>query len=50
MAKGIKTGGREQGTPNKLTTELRAVLKDLLHRELAALPENLEKLETKDRL
>ncbi|HXH17488.1 MAG TPA: hypothetical protein VNJ07_00270 [Chitinophagales bacterium] len=50
MAQGIKTGGREAGTPNKLTKELRAILKDLLHRELEALPERLEKLEGKERL
>jgi len=30
MAKGTKTGGRTKGTPNKLTTELRASLKNIL--------------------
>jgi len=50
MAQGIKTGGREAGTPNKLTKELREILKDLLHRELTALPERLEKLDGKERL
>jgi hypothetical protein len=50
MAKGIKTGGREAGTPNKLTKELRAALKDLLHQELQNLPEHLNSLEPKDRL
>jgi hypothetical protein len=50
MAKGFKTGGREQGTPNRLTKELRTLLKDIVFNELANLPENLEKLETKDRL
>ncbi len=50
MAQGIKTGGRETGTPNKLTKELREILKDLMHRELEALPERLEKLEGKERL
>lgn len=50
MAKGIKTGGREQGTPNKLTKELRAVLKNLLFDELKAIPGHLNKLDPKDRL
>jgi len=30
MAKGIKTGGREQGTPNKLTSDLRERINDFL--------------------
>lgn len=47
---GKKYGGRETGTPNKLTKELRAVLKNILHQELEQLPEHLTKLEIKDRL
>lgn len=50
MAKGIKTGGREQGTPNKLTKELRSILKNILAKEMETIPDNLEKLEPKDRL
>ena len=50
MAKGIKTGGREAGTPNRLTKELRKVLKDLLYDEMQLLPDHLSKLEPKDRL
>jgi hypothetical protein len=50
MAKGVKTGGREKGTPNKLTKELRRVLKDLLHQELEKLPDHLDSLESKERL
>ena len=50
MAKGFKTGGREPGTPNKLTKELRTVLKNILEKELEAMPDNLDKLEPKDRL
>ena len=30
MAKGLKTGGREKGTPNKLTTAIRETLIDVL--------------------
>ena len=50
MAKGYKTGGREQGTPNKLTKELRAALKNLLADEINNIPGQLKKLEPKDRL
>ncbi|MDY6915798.1 MAG: hypothetical protein SVM86_05755 [Candidatus Cloacimonadota bacterium] len=34
MARGFKTGGREQGTPNKITGELRELLKTTLEGEL----------------
>lgn len=50
MAKGYKTGGREPGTPNKLTRELRAALKNVLSDEIDAIPETLSSLEPKDRL
>ena len=30
MAKGIKTGGREKGTPNKITTSIREILAEVL--------------------
>lgn len=45
-----KTGGRTPGTVNRLTKELREVLKNLLFEELEALPENINKLEPKDRI
>ena len=48
--KGKKTGGRKIGTPNRLTKELRAALKNILHQEIELLPEHLSKLEPKDRL
>lgn len=47
---GKKYGGREAGTPNKLTKELRAALKNVLHQEIELLPEHFNKLDTKDRL
>ena len=34
MSKGIKTGGREPGTPNKITKEIRDVYKDLIENNL----------------
>lgn len=50
MAKGTKTGGRQAGTPNRLTKEIRTVLKNILHKEIEMLPDNFNQLEPKDRL
>ena len=47
---GKKYGGREAGTPNRLTKELRAALKNILHQEIELLPNHFNKLEPKDRL
>jgi hypothetical protein len=44
---GNKYGGREKGTPNRLTKELRTLLKELLYQELE---ERLELLKSKERL
>jgi len=35
MAKGIKTGGRVKGTPNKITVEIREVYKELIEKNLS---------------
>ena len=45
-----KTGGREKGTPNLLTKEMRAILKDIISKELNSISENLKKLESDKRL
>ena len=50
MAKGFKTGGRELGTPNKTTTELRKVLKHMVDNELQNLQDNINELEPKERI
>jgi len=50
MSKRQKTGGRVPGTPNRLTKELRAKLKDIIYQELETLPDRLEKLDNKERL
>jgi len=50
MAKGIKTGGRVKGTPNKLTKEIRIVLKNLVAKEIENLPDILEQLESREKL
>ena len=47
---GLKYGGREKGAPNRLTKELRAILKEALHKELKSIGERLEQLEPKERL
>ena len=47
---GKKFGGRKKGTPNKLTSELRTLLKNFIHEELEELPVRLDGLEVKDRV
>jgi hypothetical protein len=47
---GKKTGGRIAGTPNKLTSELRTTLKEIIAGELDALPQTFEQLPAKERL
>ena len=41
---GKKYGGREMGTPNRLTKELRSVLKDIVYQELEKIEERLSEL------
>lgn len=50
MAYGEKTGGREQGTPNKVTKELRIMIKELLDNEMENIQSRLDTLNNKDRL
>ena len=47
---GKKFGGRTKGTPNRLTKELRTLLKDILYDELDKTQEYLEQIEPKERL
>ena len=47
---GKKYGGRQKGTPNRMTKELRSVLKDILHQELEQIQEHLETLNSKERV
>ncbi|MDC3337657.1 hypothetical protein OAW23_07285 [Flavobacteriales bacterium] len=47
---GKKHGGRAKGTPNKLTKELRSVLKEVVYNELRRIEERLDELEPKQRL
>lgn len=50
MAKGKKTGGREQGTPNKVTKELRNIINDFLNEKIEQVQKDFEILEPKDRV
>jgi hypothetical protein len=47
---GQKFGGRQKGTPNRFTKELRTLLKDVLYNELETLETRLDELEPKDRI
>ena len=47
---GNKYGGRQKGTPIRMTKELRSVLKDILYRELEQIQEQLDALNPKERI
>jgi hypothetical protein len=48
MAK-IKTGGREKGTPNKVTTDLRSVLQSIVSDELEHLQTHIDQMPDEQR-
>lgn len=50
MAKGIKTGGREPGTPNLLTKQMRERINDFLENNFSMIESDLLKLEPKERV
>ena len=47
---GIKYGGRQKGTPNRMTKELRVLLKDIMYQELEKIQERFSLLEPKQRI
>lgn len=47
---GKKYGGRQKGTPNRMTKELRTLLKDILYNEMERVGGYLEELEPKEKL
>jgi len=47
---GKKYGGRKKGTPNKLTNEVRSVLKDIVHAELETIQDKFDTLEPRERI
>lgn len=48
--KGEKTGGRQKGTPNRLTFQTRQILVNVLNAELCNLPVLLEQLTPSERV
>ena len=50
IEKRIKTGGREIGTPNKVTKELRLFFKELLDQNQQQIENDLKELKPKDRI
>ncbi len=46
----VKTGGRQAGTPNKFTKEIRDILKSVYEQELENIPKYLKDLSSKERL
>ena len=47
---GKKYGGRTKGTPNRVTKELRSLLKDIMYYEIEKIQEHMDSLNPKDRL
>ena len=47
---GKKFGGRKKGTPNRLTKELRTLLKDIVFEELESIEDKLDRLDDKERI
>lgn len=42
----IKTGGRQKGTPNKITAKIRQKLSDIVSNEIKNIPEYLNQIES----
>ena len=47
---GKKYGGRKKGTPNRLTKEMRTILKNILFTELENIEELMDSLDSKQRI
>ena len=47
IIKPVKHGGRKKGTPNRLTKEVRAVLKEVVFNEMLEVEKHFEKLDLK---
>ena len=47
---GNKYGGRQKGTPNRMTKELRVLLKDIIYQELEEVQERFSLLEPRQRI
>lgn len=49
MAKGLKTGGRQRGTSNKLTGTVKEMITQFVETEIRHLPQLLKQLEPKEK-
>lgn len=49
MAKGIKTGGRQKGTSNKLTGSVKEMITQLIENEVKHLPGLLNQMQPKEK-
>ena len=49
MAKGVKTGGRQKGTPNLLTGTTKEIIGNIVLRELQRLPALMDQLDPKEK-
>jgi len=47
---GNKYGGRQKGTPNRMTKKLRVLLKDIIYQELEEVQERFSLLEPRQRI
>ncbi len=47
---GLKFGGRQAGTPNKMTNEMRQIISDFLSANLIELQSSFDQLSPKDKL
>lgn len=50
MAKGFKSGGRTQGTPNKVTAEIRSMFEQLVSNNLQTIQSDLDALSPRWRI
>ena len=50
IKKRVKTGGRDTGTPNKITKDLKESIKLIIENEFESLPETLQQLEPEKRI
>lgn len=50
MARGQKTGGRQKGTPNRISYNVKELINNLLRDELHKMPSLLNKMSPKERV
>ena len=50
MAKGFKTGGREQGTPNKVTKDVRELINTFIGNNIGNIQEIFDELQPKEKM